>query len=307
MLKRIFKKIKKEILKPKNLALLKTSKIGSYQGYKNHVEKHREKNLANLLFGKNLIPDTQTEFTFNGYCYVCHTSVDFLVDFKYSDRVNGILSPNWRERLVCPTCNLNNRMRATVHIFDKECQPNQNSKIYITEQTTVLYEYFKRTFSHVVGSEYLGNLVNYGSLNEQGIRNENLTQLSFDNNEFDYILSFDVLEHIPNYKKALAECCRCLKPGGMLYFSVPFVKTNEKNLVRAYLSDTGEVIHLLPPEYHGDPLSSEGCLCFYHFGWEILDELNALGFKNSVALLYWSSRFGYLGDEQIIFMATKNS
>jgi SAM-dependent methyltransferase len=114
-----------------------------------------------------------------------------------------------------------------------------------------------------------------------------------------------VFEHIPNYKKALAECCRCLKPGGMLLFSVPFVKTSAKNIVRAQVSNTGEVIHLLPPEYHGDPLRSEGCLSFYHFGWEILDELNTMRFKDVKALLYWSQELGYLGGEQVIFMATK--
>jgi hypothetical protein len=65
------------------------------------------------------------------------------------------------------------------------------------------------------------------------------------------------------------------------------------------------VKHLLPPEYHGDPLSSNGCLCFYHFGWEILDELNTIGFKDANALLYWSQDYGYLGEEQIIFTATK--
>jgi len=118
-------------------------------------------------------------------------------------------------------------------------------------------------------------------------------------------LSFDVLEHIPNYKKALSECYRCLKPGGTLYFSIPFVKASEHNIVRANLSETGEIINLLPPEYHGNPLNSDGILCFYHFGWEILNDLKNAGFNDAKALLYWSEKFGYLGGEQFIFMATK--
>ena len=54
------------------------------------------------------------------------------------------------------------------------------------------------------------------------------------------------------------------------------VKGSEKNIVRAVIRD-GEIHHLLPPEYHGDPLSAEGCLCFYDFGWELLEDLRAAG------------------------------
>jgi SAM-dependent methyltransferase len=152
----------------------------------------------------------------------------------------------------------------------------------------------------------LGDSVSYGSCNGDGIRNEDLTRLSFDSDALDFILSFDVLEHVPNYKKALAECYRCLKPDGTLFFTAPFSRNSEKNIVRAYLSQAGEVIHLLPPEYHGDPINSDGCLCFYHFGWEILDDLRTVGFKSSYALLFRSEHFGYLGGEQLIIVAKKS-
>lgn len=286
----------------RSVPTLNTTEVRSLEEYNRHDERNHEINLENWSYEKNLIPDTYTEFTFNAYCYICKTHVDFLVDFEYSHRVDEVLIPNWRERLVCPSCNLNNRMRAVVHIFDQECKPNRESTIYITENTTPLYKWFYQSFPHVCGSEYIGDSLDYGRFNNDGIRNEDLTQLSFNNDEFDYILSFDVFEHIPNYRKALTECCRCLKPGGILFFSVPFVKT-KKNIIRAYLSNTGEVVHILSPEYHGDPINSDGCLCYYHFGWEILDELNTLGFKDAKALIYWSQEFGYLGGEQLVFMA----
>lgn len=38
---------------------------------------------------------------------------------------------------------------------------------------------------------------------------------------FDVIVAFDVLEHIEHDAKAVAEIYRCLKPGGVLVFSVP--------------------------------------------------------------------------------------
>jgi len=286
---------------------LTISEIRCYEDYTRHVQNCRENILANRLFEKNLVPDNCTEFTFNGYCYLCRTYVDFLVNFAYSYEVDGVLTPNWREHLACPRCHLNNRMRAVLQIFDQVCQPNRKSRIYTAEQMTDVYRFLKLWFPYTLGSEYLGNSVDHGTCDSKGIRNEDLTQLSFANNQFDYILTLDVFEHIPNYQRALAECCRCLRPGGMLFFSVPFNEQAEKNIARAYVSDNGEVIHLLPPEYHGDLLCPEGCLCFNVFGWEILNEINAIGFKDAKALFYWSRELGYLGGEQVLFVATKRT
>ncbi|MBF0564175.1 MAG: class I SAM-dependent methyltransferase [Nitrospirae bacterium] len=286
--------------------MLSISEVFSLDDYKMHVEKYQREGMVRLSFENSLLPDTQTEFVFNGYCYVCGEVIDFLVDFNYSYSIGGVLIPNWRERLVCPVCHLNNRMRATVHIFEQECQPNRcDSKIYITEQTTPLYNWFSKNYTHICGSEYLGDCITFGSYNGEGIRNENITKLSFPDAEFDYILSFDVFEHIPDYKKALKQCFRCLKPNAVLLFSIPFAHMAQRNIIRSYVSENGEVKHILPPEYHGDPLSFDGCLCFYHFGWEILTELNTIGFKDAKALLYWSREYGYLGGEQIIFTASK--
>lgn len=284
---------------------LELSRVASAADYTEHARTNANRSTERRAFERRLLPETQTVFVVPGYCSVCKKRVDFLVDYHYAYEVDGVLTPNWRERLVCPGCHLNNRMRATMQIFEQECRPTANSRIYVTEQTTLLYQWLKGRFEHVWGSEYLGDSVPDGCCNAAGIRNEDLTKLSFSDREFDSILSFDVFEHIPHYENALRECLRCLKPGGLLYFSVPFVKTSKRNIVRASVSETGEVKHLLPPEYHGDPLNTAGCLCFHHFGWEILNELRAVGFKEASALLYWSRELGYLGDEQIIFEAAK--
>ena len=216
-----------------SIPVLTIRKLYSDKEYNEYCKIHQETRLANWSFEKNLIPHACIAFTFYGYCYVCKMHVDFLVDFNYYNEVAGIKIPNWRERLVCPRCYLNNRMRATVHIFNQEFQPDLGSNIYITEQTTDLYKWFVRSFKNVSGSEYLGDPVGYGINNREGIKNEDLTNLSFDNETFDFILSFDVLEHIPNYRKALLECSRCLKPGGILFFSVPFAINARENIVRA--------------------------------------------------------------------------
>ena len=163
----------------------------------------------------------------------------------------------------------------------------------------------QQRYPDIVGSEYLGNTIVFGKTRADGIRNESIAALTFPDGAFKHILSFDVFEHVPDFRKGFQECFRVLKPGGTLLFTVPFTR-DEKTVVRAKISRKGAVVHLLPPEYHGDPLRTAGCLCFYHFGWDLLDVLTEVGFDQPVALLYWSMELGYLGNgDQIVFLARK--
>jgi SAM-dependent methyltransferase len=138
-----------------------------------------------------------------------------------------------------------------------------------------------------------------------GIRNEDLCDLTFEDQTFDAVVSLDVFEHVPAYRQAFKECARVLKPRGRMMWSVPFLPSSRTNSVRARIVD-GQVQHIVtPPEYHGDPLSSNGILCFQHFGWEMLDEIMQAGFKDAYAVCYQSIPFGYLGGEQFMFFAVK--
>lgn len=291
--------------KSKEIPVLHIYKIATYQEYRTSVTANQNRDAEIFFLEQNLVPSPHAEFNVKGFCYVCKKVVGFMVDFKYSYEVNSILTPNWRERLVCPHCGLNNRKRAAIQVFEQECKPKHDSTIYITEQITPLYSYLNEHFTNIIGSEYISTSVDYGGCNENGIRNENLTKLSFKSNEFDYILSFDVFEHIPDYRKAFSECLRCLKPYGKLFFSVPFDCNSKNNLVRARVTPDGSIEHILPAEYHGDPLRSDGLLSYYRFGWKLLEELRELGFSNVMALIYWSRKLCYLGQEQVIFTAEK--
>lgn len=247
----------------------------------------------------------QESFRVPGHCAVCNRPVGFQVDHEYAfETADGTKQPNWREQLCCPGCGLNNRMRAAIQILMEQAQPDRGDTLYVTEQTTPLFAALKRLFPNTVGSEFLGDRTPLGTTDVNGVRNEDITRLTFPDAAFDHILSFDVLEHVPDYMAGLRECWRCLKPGGTLLFSVPF-RHAQDTLVRARLTADGAVEHLLPPEYHGNPISDDGILCFYHFGWDLLERMRSMGYTDAAGLFYHSRELGYLGSEQFLFIARK--
>jgi SAM-dependent methyltransferase len=221
-----------------------------------------------------LLPPDATPFAVDGFCIACRRQESFAVGFEYSaSDALGRRVPNWREHLVC-ACGLNARTRAAIHVLTMMLRPASDARIYVMEQASPLHAWLHDRFAGVVGSEYLGNAVPLGH-QSNGVRNEDATRLTFESGRFDYILSFDVFEHVPDYPTAFAEAYRCLAPGGTLLFTAPFDRNSDVTVHRARVSATGEVEHLLEPEFHGDPINpSGGILCFQHFGWDIVETLN---------------------------------
>lgn len=276
-------------------------KINNLQEYEAFLSRTKELREEHQSFLTRHIPSAQEPFSVPGYSYTANKSVEFMVDYEHS---GGSGNVNWRERVQCPETYFNNRMRATFHLFDIFMDPYTDKGIYISEQLTPIYEYFLKRFPNTIGSEFLGGDFAPGALNENNIRNEDLTALSFDKNSFDAIVSLDVFEHIPEYKKSFKECARILKPGGKMMWSVPFIPAHHDTTIRAKIVN-GEIQHIHPPEYHGDPLSPDGVLCFQHFGWDMFDDMKSAGFKEAHAIYYQSAEFGYLGHDQFMFFATK--
>ena len=243
-------------------------------------------------------------FTVPGYCLVCSQAVDFLVGYEHCFvAADGQRTPNWREHLRCPRCLLNNRMRAAAGFLLSMSRPRD--AIYLTEAVTPLFRAISPHRRNLTGSEFLRDGTAQGRRNALGIQHENVSQLTFADGSFDMIGSFEVLEHVPDYKHALTEFYRCLRPNGTLLLTVPFLLWSARTVVRATMDRSGAVTHLLPPEIHGDPLSDQGALCFYHFGWDLLEQLNSAGFIEAGITMYWEPSYGYLGGQQFILTARK--
>lgn len=280
---------------------MKIHRLRSYSDYcsytsiwKNNIHLHWE-------YLRRQLPSKKKSFTIDGYSYPAKRDVHFLVDYKHSGEDGNII---WRERVCCPITGFNNRMRAIIHFLDIEAEAYPSDKIYITEQITPLFKYLTDIYPSIIGSEYLGDEVPFGNTNYEGILNESICDLQFPDNTFDLALTFDVLEHVPDYKLAFNELYRILKKGGKLIWTVPFAQNSKKNIVLAKKKEN-DIIHFTTPQYHGDPLSKNGILCFTIFGWEMLNQILNVGFIDSYAATFFSQRFGYLGGEQFIFVAKK--
>lgn len=285
-----------------NTDLLTFTDIDSHDAYVHYREQNAEE-LRRRVTIERALSASKKPFSVPGFCYLCNKDVEFRVDYSHSFQWEGELTPNYREHLTCSGCGFNNRMRASVQVLEQKLKPK--GSIYITEQITPLFTLLRKRIGNVVGSEYLGSKVKYGQFDKNGTRNESITKLSFPDSSFDVIMSFDVLEHVPDYENGFIECYRVLNPGGQMQFTVPFTGLKH-SITRAEINQDGKITHIQPAEYHGDPVKNEGCLCFHHFGWDLLDSLRTIGFVDVYALFYWSQHYGYMGKgEQMLFIASR--
>lgn len=100
---------------------------------------------------------------------------------------------------------------------------------------------------------------------KHGVRCENLEELTFPSGTFDVFITQDVFEHVFNPDRATREIMRVLRPGGVHVFTAPKHKGLKKSRCRAELRE-GTVVHLLPEQYHGNPIGDGRSLVTWDYG-----------------------------------------
>ncbi len=137
-------------------------------------------------------------------------------------------------------------------------------------------------FSEYRGAEHLGEVIGK-------TRNEDICQLTYKDESFDLVLSSDTLEHVPDFREALRETRRVLRPGGRHVFTVPIIASRATTLARAEIGGDGHPIHLQPPLYHGRggglyrfiPVGDD-LLTFTEFGRDLTDHIRDAGFEPEI-------------------------
>lgn len=275
-----------------------------YLDYEKKVEPVRKKRMQ---LEKTLAISGEP-FRFRGYNELIERYVDFCVDFSYSYlEFEGVRLPNYRERCVCAMTGLNNRMRGGLQVIKAMgCwKVLLEGAVYATERVTPFFDYIHGLNPRAIGSEFMGDAVPLGE-KRRGARNEDVTRLTFADGSFDLVITNDVLEHVPEYPRAYGEMVRVLKEGGCALITIPFDRGKYDHTIRAVRREDGSVEHLLPPQYHGDPMNADGqILCFQVFGWKVLDDLKAAGFREAAVVFYWSYFHGFLGQDLMVIFATR--
>lgn len=173
--------------------------------------------------------------------------------------------------------------------------PSPGPEVYMTEQVTPTFVWLQKMLH---GSEFEPDSMRRALLTlrlaQMGGRGtvqfQDITQLDFSNATLDEIVSFDVLEHVPDYLSAIREFARVLKPGGACIATFPF-NDQPGTVTRARHLQDGSIEHIETPEYHGDPISG-GILCYYHFGWDILEHFRTAGFTEASMVMPYSLEQG---------------
>lgn len=221
----------------------------------------------------------------SGYCIGCEAWVRFTLPVTPLGDWTNLL-----EGLVC-TCGLNGRMRSILIALDALMllEPFL-SKAVVFERLTPLFSRLQSRLPKLVGSEFLGPEYlpgQEGMVMGHRVRHESLLDPSYKAKSLDLVMHFDVLEHVPDPGAALAQCYRMLRPGGWLLFSCPFYHGLDRSIIRAR-TQGDQLIHILEPCYHGNPVDGKGALVFTHPGWDILEALVAAGFPEPGILLCYS-------------------
>ncbi|MEO8197941.1 MAG: class I SAM-dependent methyltransferase [Thermoanaerobaculia bacterium] len=102
-----------------------------------------------------------------------------------------------------------------------------------------------------------------------GVRCEDLEALSFADGSLDLHVTQDVLEHVFRPERVFREIARTLAPGGAHICTVPLVRKERPSRRRARLAQGDTVVHLEPPDYHDNPLTPEGSLVTFDWGYDI--------------------------------------
>jgi len=218
--------------------------------------------------------------------------------------IDTLININWSQlRLAASFCPLCNKQRIFVRLANNEigirclsCRatsvtlslvdvlldisPSLKSKVvYELSCRGALFKFLRRRGKLVSCSEYFNDVAS--GAYKDAVQCQDVQKLTYPDESFDICTSTEVFEHVPNDLKGFSEICRVLKPTGVFIFTVP-IDLNNITIERAALLPGDVIQHLLPAEYHGDPVRSNNrILAYRNYGIDILDRLTRAGFNKS--------------------------
>jgi hypothetical protein len=185
----------------------------------------------------------------SGYCHCCRSETSF------ESRQSWL-----RDHYFCLKCHSIPRQRHIQYVLDRYFSGWEKLNIHESSPSNILISQYCTSYS----SSYFFSDTICGE-EKNGVRCENLEQLTFPDNTFDIFITQDVFEHIFNPDVAAKEIVRVLKPEGIHIFTAPKHKTVRKSYARAALKD-GAIEYLSDAQYHGNPIGDGRSLVTWDYG-----------------------------------------
>ena len=194
----------------------------------------------------------------DGFCPVCEQAATFAS------------KDDWlRDHFLCQSCGSQPRERALFSVLTQLRPDWRALAIHESSPGTAASRRLADQAPGYLPSQYDPSIP-WGSVHPNGRwRSEDLERQTFADESFDLVVTQDVMEHVFALDLAVREIARTLKPGGLHICTVPIVNKEKPSVRRARRRPDGSVEHLLPPSYHGDPMSPDGVLVTIDWGYDI--------------------------------------
>ena len=217
-----------------------------------------------------------------GYCPICQREVTF------------VLKDAWaRDFLFCDGCWSVPRQRAMIHVLDVTRPRWREERLWELAPAGPASALLARQSRGYVGTQYWPD-VKPGSAVD-GVRCEDIERPSFPDASVDIVVCSDVFEHVFDADVALQQVARILADGGVMIWTVPRYLDLEVSRRRAVRTADG-VEHLLPVEYHGDPVNDDGILVTFDWGQDLAARIKEASGMTTVSYKIDARELGIVGE-----------
>jgi len=197
-----------------------------------------------------------------GRCEICEAKTVFV-----------LRGPWIRGDLLCVKCGGRPRNRALMAVLNEQFPGWRELSVHESSPGSPMLQKFRKECPRYVASHFYADRP-LGSLHD-GFVCQDLERQSFEDASFDLVITQDVLEHVFDARAALREIARTLKPGGAHVFTVPWYYWTP-TIERARRAKDGSIEHLLPPDYHGNPIKPKArSLVVTEWGRELLEVIDS--------------------------------
>ena len=206
-----------------------------------------------------------------------------------------------RDELYCMRCWSIPRWRAVIQALHDRFPDWRELRIHESSPYGSASEKLKRECRQYVGSHLFMDVPRGG--HKWGLRCEDLERQTFEDESFDLVVTQDVFEHVLDPASGFREVARTLRPGGAHVFTVPYY-ARRPTVVRA-IRERGELRHLLKPQFHGNPLGSNGSLVVTEWGDELREFIYRCSELTTAVIEPRDSSRGIDGEFLEVFVSSK--